>query len=97
MTITSTKDLEKIIILCQKHGVTAIELDGIKLNLGPKPTGKRRYKQVPMDLSPEANLKVPQFTPMAKTIADQIDTDELSDEQLMFYSARAETPVITEG
>jgi hypothetical protein len=40
MQIDSIKDLEAVINLCRRKGVTSIEIDNIKLALGDKPERK---------------------------------------------------------
>lgn len=37
MTVNSLADLKKLIQLCQKQGVSRIEVDGVKLELGDVP------------------------------------------------------------
>jgi hypothetical protein len=101
MKINNIKDLQKIIALCRKSGVEAIEIDNVKLNLGPEPRKIRRVLEVANDI-PEANLKIPQYNPHTGGEAaeffddteletsDVIKTNELTEEQLLFYSAREE-------
>lgn len=81
MTISSLKDLKKLIQLCQSQGIRAIKVDNIELELGSLPVKTKKYKQLDIEgLSPEAMVQVPQ---MERSIA----TDELTDEELLFYSA----------
>lgn len=103
MKVENLKDLQKVIQLCRKNGVSAIELDGIKMNIEPMPIKSKTLTDIANDF-PEASIKVPAYngaTGMAvggtygqnaKAVADKIATDELTEEQLMFYSARQETP-----
>lgn len=94
MTAKDLKELQKVIQLCQKSGVTHIKLEGLELQLGSLPTKLKKHKPFQHEASPEENIPVPQFVPMpVKQVAETIATDELSEEQLMFYSARPETPV----
>lgn len=81
MKVESLRELKALIKMCQSQGVKAIEIDNIKLELNPPAPKQKRYKQVPefADLPLEAQLKVPQMEP--------IPTDELTEEQLMYYSA----------
>lgn len=37
MTINNLKELQAIIKLCRKTGISAIEVDGVKLSLGTEP------------------------------------------------------------
>ena len=98
MKINSIKDLQKVLKLCRQTGVTTIEIDGVKLTLGPQPVSVRA-PHIDLDAFPEANIRVPQYSPIQAqdTANSPIDTkidmpDELSEEQLMFYSARPESP-----
>ena len=91
MEINNLKDLQKIIALCHKQGVTSIKLGELELHLGPMPVSRKRP-----DFSsdfPEANIKVPQYQEVSKEsatqeTADKIATDELTPEQLLFYSSQ---------
>lgn len=89
MTISSLKELQKLIALCRKTGVASIKVDGIEFNLGALPSVKTQSK--PIDFSsdfPESSIKVPQFQGYVAPIVDEkIQTDELSEEQLLFYSS----------
>lgn len=95
MKIQNLKELQKVIHLCQKSGVTSIKIDGIELLLGPVPNKPPK----PVDFSsdfPEASISVPKYSPSTrsdevKSIADKIATDELTSEQLMFYSSQGHT------
>lgn len=82
MQVSNLRDLKKLIQLCQSQGVKIIEIDGIKLELNSPVSKPKRYKQVKeldLNMPLEAQLRVPQM--------DQIETDELTPEQMMFYSA----------
>lgn len=106
MKVENLKDLQKVIQLCRKNGVSAIELDGIKMNIESMPIKSKTLTDIANDF-PEASIKVPAYNgeavggiirgavgygSTAKAVADKIATDELTEEQLMFYSARQETP-----
>ncbi len=87
MKIENLKQLQKLIALCRKTGVEAIEIDGIKMNIGPAPKATRKQTPVEYDI-PEASIKIPQYNPVVKeVVADVIKTDGLTDEELLFYSA----------
>lgn len=88
MKVNTIKDLQKLVQLCRKTGIDAIEVDGVKLNLGPAPKRQRRAKSVASDF-PEADLKVPQYTPSEEesTTEETISTDELTPEQLLMWSS----------
>lgn len=86
MTVDNLSDLKKIILLCRKQGVTAIEIDGIKLDLSLAPTTtKRVHKPLNIELPPEATMAVPQYTPEKIEVEGW---DSLSEEEKVFYSSR---------
>lgn len=85
MKIDNLKQLQKVIQLCTKHGVQSITIDGVSMVLSPI----KRSIAAPVlsDFSsdiPEAKLQVPSYDGVD---TDKIDTDELSPEQLLFYSS----------
>ncbi len=69
--IENFKDLEKLLKLCRKQGVTEIDLHGVKLKLGDLPNDESRSASISDQEDPLKNF--PQGV--------------LTDEQLMFYSA----------
>lgn len=83
MKVNDIKDLKKLIDLCRRTGVEAIEVDGVKMNLGTSPTiiYKTDHKKT---------SEQPTYTPGGVTEDTRIDTDVLTDEQLMFYSSDVE-------
>lgn len=88
MKITSLKDLKQIIKVCRDGGVTGIELDGVKLTLQPKPITKAPVASIDYSNDfPEASVPVPQYRPVDLGVLDKVDTEELTPDQLMFYSA----------
>lgn len=82
MKIESLKDLKKLIALCRSTGVEAIEVEGLKMNLGPTPMIVKQVK----------NNKV-QENQVDNTITEdmKIPTDGLTEEQLLYYSAQGHT------
>ncbi len=93
MTIGNLKDLKQLIKACRDGGVASIELDGVKLTLLPNAPGKARVIKA-LDFSsdfPEASIPVPKYTPLTNETIEQemakVSTDELSQEQLLFYSS----------
>lgn len=84
MELKNLKDLEKAVKLCRRLGVDALEVGNVKFNLGLAPRVKSKSNSADFDI-PEANLKVPQFTPTIEN--DLIKTDDLSEDELLFYSA----------
>lgn len=92
MTINSLKELNSLIKLCRKTGVQSIKVDGIEFHLSSIVDTPSPRKSIAFDI-PEAELKVPQFSGIGdKSIQDRIDTSELTDEQMLYYSARPESP-----
>ena len=71
--ITSLKDLEKLLRLCRKQGVTEIKLGEVELKLG--------------DLPPEARGSVEQSEIPTENPYANFPSGELTPEQLMFYSS----------
>lgn len=88
MKIDSIKDLEAIIKLCRKTGVEHIIVDSIELNLGPAPMVYRKepFKKAAIKESVERILN-PGIA-YAPTEESAITTDDLTEEQLLFYSAQ---------
>lgn len=96
--INSLKDFKALVKLCRKHGIDAMEVGDIKFNLGPAPktSSKRKSKGIDLDMPPEANISIPRFTGEVSP-PDVIPTTELSEEDLMFYSATGTSDEQTEG
>lgn len=78
MTITDIKQLELIIKLCRKTGVESIKIDNVELHLGAEPRKETK--------APKANKKV-MYAPGGITEETQIETDALTEDELLFYSA----------
>jgi hypothetical protein len=97
MKIDNIKQLQKVIQLCRKLGVDALEIDNVKFNLGAAPKRQRRIEEEVF--SPEANIRIPQYNPIVtddtEGTADIIKTDELTQEQLLMWSATDST--VAEG
>ena len=90
MKIENLKELQKVIALCKKQGVTDITIDGISMKLSLSTL--KRTSAPTLDFSndfPEASIAVPKYSPISQP-QEVIATDELTPEQLMFYSAVAE-------
>lgn len=98
MEIKDLKALEELVKLCRKVGIDAFELGPMKFNLGAEPKAKpRRRPTLVSNDFPEASIKVPQYNPLIKPMSDamiitdnSIKTDELTPEQLLFYSSNSE-------
>lgn len=77
MKIDNIKDLKKVIQLCRETGVDIIKCDGIELVLGSAPA--KAVKQ--------RNSSVETFSSIVGPDTPIETPDELTPEQLMFYSA----------
>ena len=98
LKINSFKELEQLVKLCRKTGIATFKGADFEFTLGPEKK-KTRTKPEPLQ-DPIANARVPapnifeEKLPTPKNqvqaVADQIATDGLTDEQLLFYSARQE-------
>ena len=86
MKIETLKDLKGLIKLCRETGVQAIKVDNVEIALGPEPT--KGSKALPTIQVPEAEIKVPRYNGITteQLVADTA-TEELSDEQKMFWSS----------
>lgn len=76
MTIENLKQLQQLINLCHKNNIMNIEVDGIKIELGTKPIKQQR--------------SLPKVPMTAKEYAEEIVTQELTPEQLLYYSSNQE-------
>lgn len=90
MKIEGLKDLKQIVKLCRDQGVSSIEVDGIKLTLGPAP--KPEYKPQEQVIDPLENAQVPTYTPVHQESAQETAarlTKEagMTEEQLLHWSA----------
>jgi len=101
MKIDNLKMLQKVIAFCRKQNVTSIKIDGIELTISLQSRTEKRPKgrDLSLDLDiPEANIPVPQFQGSSQPIVKdkdftqgEIETpDELSEEQLMMWSAQGQ-------
>jgi hypothetical protein len=87
MKIQNIQELKALIRLCRKEHVTNIVIDNITMAIQPD---VKVSKAIAIDYSsdfPEASIQVPQSNVPVQAIADKIATDELTPEQLMFYSS----------
>jgi hypothetical protein len=82
MILKTIKDLDKLIKLCKKQGISGIKVGNVEFNLEPIKTSSIE------PISPEASVKVPKFNGSLEP--DKIDTDQLTEEQLMYYSVKGE-------
>lgn len=84
MEIKNFNDLKKIILLCRRQGVQSIKIGTLELHLGAAVRQKQKQIDYSSDI-PEANVQIPKFTGEIAA-PDPVTTDELTEEQLMFYS-----------
>ncbi len=83
MKLDTLSDLKKLIALCRAQGVTAIKLDSVELTLGEAPQRIVKIK--------ETAKHYPTIAPGGITDDTRISTEELTEEQLLFYSATDQT------
>ena len=82
MKIDSLKDLKKLMALCREQGIDAIEVDGIKMNLGQKPYIAPKTRKASVDTT-----ETKSYTPGGITEEVKIPTDMmLTEEQLLMWS-----------
>jgi hypothetical protein len=72
--VTTLKDLEKLLKLCRKQGVTEIELDTVKFKLGELPFVESNQTNVLGETKPKDNY-------------EDFPDGKLTEEQLMYYSS----------
>lgn len=97
MKIESLKEFEKLVKLCRKIGVDAMEIDNIKFNLGSLPRSSKRLPSIDENVFPEEQVSVPKYNgKLSEEVEPQgrIETaDDLTEEQKMFLSS---DPLIAE-
>jgi len=95
--LNDLKDLEKAIKICRRLGVQSIKIDGIELVLGSLPVKPTKIsKSQDLGAFPEANIKIPLFNgpqPTEDLPPDKIETDDLTEEQMLMWSAQSVEPV----
>lgn len=90
MKIDTLKDLERVIKLCRKTGVSAIKIDGIEFGLGPEPKQQMSANHLVADIV-ETGPTMPIYTPGGIDENTKITTDGLTEEQLLYYSSQGPT------
>lgn len=77
-------ELEKLLAVCRKNGVSSVKIDNVEFHIHPDHLSPPKAKK-----ATKANTTVPTYTPGGITVDTKIDMpDELTPEQLMFYSAQ---------
>lgn len=90
MVVNSLKELDKLIQLCRKRGIQSIKVDNIEMHLGEQKP-KTTYKKDSLIKDWANNPYNPGEITIPTSIPDTIETpDELTEEQLMFYSAQSQ-------
>lgn len=85
MTVSTLKDLEKLVKLMRKVGIDKIKVDSIELELGDVPQ-KLNLKNAANN---QAILEDMQYRPGGIDQNTRIETpDDLTPEQLLFYSSQ---------
>lgn len=89
MTIDSIADLKKILKLCRDNGVSAIEIDGIKLQLNLNASTVHTKKDMSAPTL-EEQIKVPAYNGPVTTVEEDNQAGEfegLTDEQKLNWSS----------
>lgn len=86
MKIENLKQLRQLIDLCQKTGVNTIKVDGIELELGAPPA-TTSSKHIAATSHDETSVFDPGAILVPASIQDQIDSETLTEEQMLFYSS----------
>ena len=86
MKVNSLKEFKALVKACRSLGIDAMEVDGIKFNLGRLPQSSKYIPEV-SNYSVEADIKVPQFNGPI-TDVEVPATEQLTEEQLLYYSAQ---------
>jgi len=79
MTISTLKDLERLVRLMRKEGVQAIKVDGIELELGVLPTKAQKPSKAPTLTTPggiDENVSIPTDFPTAEELLNWSVTEE---------------------
>lgn len=83
MKVENLKELQKLIKLCRAEGIESIRIDGIEMHLG--------VKEIKQPKTTKTLLTESLVTPGGITESTKILTDELTPEQLLYYSSRPES------
>lgn len=88
MKIENLKELQRVISACRRLGVQSIKIDSIELHLGELPPKEVKAK---IAAGKEASPGINSYAPGGVTENTKIEApEELTEEQLMFYSSRPE-------
>lgn len=78
-SLPNLKELDKLIALCRRRGISSIEFNGLKLTLGDP---VKKVSRRPRNASQSPNNKMPE---------PEIGSDLPSHDELLFWSAGAPT------
>ncbi len=84
MTLNSLKELDKLMVMCRKRGVKSITIDGVTFHMSDQELADTQNRVISTSVTQEG------ITPGGITADTKIVTDELTEDQLLFYSARSE-------
>ena len=87
------KELKKFLQLCRDQGVDSIRYEGIEVHLGPMPYKAPRINKKALT---EA-VTTKSYAPGGITADTKILTDELTPEQMLFWSSTGEQPADPEN
>lgn len=93
MKVENLKDFNKLVKLCRQLGVDSIRVGDVECRLGPLPLKKvdRSLRTSPYSLPLTDPLANAQIANNIEYVDDVIETDELTEEQKLFYSATGES------
>lgn len=82
MTITTLKELDKLMLLCRKRGVKSIKIDNIEFYIDADEPQTKAQKQYHEAIAPDL------FDPGQIQLPEQVDMpDSLTEDQMLFYSS----------
>ena len=89
MTVATIKDLENVIKLMRKTGVEHLIVDGVEINLGSEPIKYKEPKAAKPTMQDTLQRIMNPGVAYAPTEDTQITTDNLTDDQLLYYSSQS--------
>lgn len=87
----TNKELKALLKICQDQGVRSLDLNGIKIEFKEHwitPTKSNKSKDLSIFSAPSIDEQVDIPTPQIKE--DTVESDELTQEELLFYSSNTE-------
>ena len=96
MQIENLKELQKLMAICRKHGISTITVDGITMTFDKQAPSKQVWGAPNLGSfstpSPEEDIKVPQYNGPI-TPPDAVPMEGLTEEQLLNWSSQGHEPV----